>query len=187
MCSTRRVFFLSLLALALLAAAGCNMYETDKANKLVEAAKAPIDVAVEKGDKAAKGLNDLAAGLEKMTDEGEMEHLKALAKEVIGDLEKARDGFNDAGNKFEQASKLKLQDVHKQYYDLRGKEMKKRGEMTGAVIAEPKALLESESADDYAKKLTAIMPKIQDLQKEADELKVKAEKIMADNKSMFKD
>ena len=108
------------------------------------------------------------------------------AKAIIANLEKARDGYTDAGNKFLEASKLKLQDKFKEYLDAKGQEMKKRGEMTGALIAEPQALIDSNNHTDYEKKASDATAKFQGLKKEADDLESKANKIYEENKSLFK-
>jgi hypothetical protein len=108
------------------------------------------------------------------------------AKGIIADLEKARDGYTDAGTKFLEASKLKLQDKFKEYLDAKGQEMKKRGEMADALIGEPRALIDSTNPHDFQTKATESIKKVQSLKKEADDLEAKADKIYKENQSMFK-
>ena len=182
-----RVLGLScLLALGLGFAAACNMWETDKANKLVDAANASIKDANDKAQSSGTKLQAFESEVAQIEDEQGLEKVRAEAKALIADLEKARDGYKDAGSKFTEASKLKLQDKFKEYLDFKGKEMKKRGEMTDAMIAEPRALIDSANMADYQKKAEAATTKVQSLKKEADDLESKADKIFEENKALFK-
>jgi hypothetical protein len=187
MLSIKRVVWLCVMALAIGGATGCTSYETDKANKLIDSTAPVLDTAAQKLEKANKDRADLETRLAKAENEEDLEPLRAQAKGVIADFEKTRDSFKEAAGKFEETSKLKLQDKAKEYYGLRAKELTKRAEIIDALIAETKALIESESPDEYQKKAAPIVAKIQDSQKEADDLKAKAEKIAADNKAIFKD
>jgi len=185
--SKARVLGLScLLALALGFAAACNMYETDKANKLVDAANASIKDANDKAQSGTTKLQAFESEVSQIEDEQGLEKTRTEAKAIIADLEKARDGYADAGKKFTEASKLKLQDKFKEYLDAKGKEMTKRGEMTDALIGEPKALIDSNNHEDYQKKSADATTKYQSLKKEADDLEAKAMKIYEENKSLFK-
>jgi hypothetical protein len=186
MFKARAVVLSCLLTLALGFAAACNMYETDKANKLVDAANASIKEANDKANTGTSKLQEMENAVPQIEDEQGLEKWRTEAKAIIADLEKARDGYTDAGNKFTEASKLKLQDKFKEYLDYKGKEMKKRGEMTDALIAEPRALIDSANMADYQKKAEAATTKVQSLKKEADDLESKADKIFEENKALFK-
>ena len=182
----RNVVILCVCALALGFAAACNFYETDKANKLVDAANTSIKDANDKAEKGINKLDELDTAVKQIEDEATLEKARATAKSIIADLEKAKDGFTDAGNKFEEASKLKLQDKFKEYLETKGKEMKKRGELAAALLSKPQALIDSTNQEDYQKKLEPVGAKVQSLQKEADDLAAKADKIYEENKAMFK-
>lgn len=182
-----RVLGLScLLALALGFATACNMYETDKANKLVDAANVSIKDANDKAQSGGTKLQTFESDVSQIEDEQGLEKVRAEAKTIIADLEKARDGYKDAGNKFTEASKLKLQDKFKEYLDAKGKEMTKRGEMVDTLIGEPKALIDSSNHEEYQKKAAEVATKYQSLKKEADDLEAKAVKIYEENKAIFK-
>jgi F0F1-type ATP synthase membrane subunit b/b' len=182
MFKARAVVLSCVLTLALGFAAACNMYETDKANKLVDAANASIKDANDKANTGTTKLQEMETAVPQIEDEQELEKWRTEAKAIIANLEKARDGYTDAGNKFTEASKLKLQDKFKEYLDFKGKEMKKRGEMTDALIGEPRALIDG----DYQKKVADVTTKFQSLKKEAEDLESKADKILEENKAMFK-
>jgi len=175
-----------LLTLALGLAAACNMYETDKSNKLVDAANVSIKDANDKLQAGTSKLGTMEAAVPQLEDEEGLEKLRTEAKAIIADLEKARDGYTDAGNKFAEASKLKLQDKLKEYYDFKGKSMKKLGEAADALIAEPRALIDSTNREDFKQKAEAATTKAENLKKEADDLESKAGKIMEENKALFK-
>lgn len=182
-----RVLGLSgLLALALGFAAACNMYETDKANKLVDAANVSIKDANDKWQSGTNKLQALETAAPENDDAQGLEKWRTDAKAVIADLEKARDAYKDAGSKFTEASKLKLQDKFKEYLDAKGKEMTKRGEMADALIGEPRAVIDNASHEDLQKKSADAMTKYQSLKKEADDLEAKAVKLYEENKALFK-
>ncbi|HJQ27309.1 MAG TPA: hypothetical protein VKA60_25710 [Blastocatellia bacterium] len=186
MIKTKRLGLLTLLALALGFAAACKFYETDKANKLVDAANTSIKDANDKTQSGTSKLVEMEAAVPNIEDEEGLTKWRTEAKAIIADLEKARDGYTDAGNKFLEASKLKLQDKFKEYLDAKGQEMKKRGEMSAALIAEPQALIDSNTPEDFKAKADEVEKKYQDLKKQADDLESKATKIYEENKSLFK-
>jgi hypothetical protein len=188
MMKARRLGLLTLLALALVGAAACKFYETDKANKLVEAANASITEANSKWQSGTSKLDQMQNDALKVEDEDEagLAKVRGDAKAVIADLEKARDGFTDGGNKFLEAAKMKVPDKLKEYWEAKGQEMKKRGEQATALLADPQALLDSQNREDYKTKAVEAEKKFQTIKKEADDLETKANKIYEDNKALFK-
>ena len=185
MFKVRAVGLICALALVL-GLAGCKFYDTDKANKLVDAANVSIKDANDKADKGTNKLQEMETAAMQAEDQETWTKWQTEAKGIIGDLEKARDSYTDAGNKFLEASKLKLQDKFKEYLDAKGQEMKKRGEMADALIGEPRALIDSTNPQDFQTKATDAIKKVQDLKKQADDLEAKADKIYKENESMFK-
>lgn len=186
MLKLRQFGLMFVLALAVVGATACKIYETDKANKLVDAANASIKDANDKTQSGTSKLVEMEAAVPNIEDEEGLTKWRTEAKAIIADLEKARDGYTDAGNKFLEASKLKLQDKFKEYLDAKGQEMKKRGEMSAALIAEPQALIDSNTRDDFKNKASEVDKKYQDLKKQADDLESKANKIFEENKALFK-
>ena len=181
-----RVFYICIFVVLCSLATACKFYETDKANKLVDAANAAIteaNASVQKGNSQLVEIENAIPNIESDTD---LQAARTKAKDVISLLEKARDKFKEAGGKFEDASKLKVQDKFKDYLDAKGKEMKKRGDLVAAMLEEPQAFLASSNREDYNKKVPAIVTKVKDLKKEADDLAAKADKIHDENKDIFK-
>lgn len=181
-----RVFYICTFAVLCSLATACNFYETGKANKLVDAANAAINDANSSMQKGNSQLIEIEQAIPKIESDSEVEVQRAKAKEVISQLEKARDKYKEAGGNFEDASKLKVQDKFKDYLDAKGKEMKKRGDLVAALLEEPQAFLDSSNREAYEKKVPAIVTKVKDLKKEADDLAAKADKIRDDNKDIFK-
>src|ERR1044072_9211663 len=112
--------------------------------------------------------------------------VNATDEPCIADLEKARDGYKEAGSKFEEASKLDVKDKFKDYLSVKSKEMNKRSELTSALMREPKALIDSKGPDEYKKKVNQVVAKVTTLKKDAEELAGKADKIFEENKDLFK-
>ena len=112
--------------------------------------------------------------------------VNATDEPCIADLEKARDGYKEAGSKFEEASKLDVKDKFKEYLSVKSKEMNKRSELTSALMDEPKALIDSKGPDEYKKKVNQVVAKVTTLKKDAEELAGKADKIFEENKDLFK-
>jgi hypothetical protein len=164
----------------------CNMYETDKANKLVDEANVAITDANDKIEKGNGKLVELEKAVPDIEGEEDLEKARGIAKEAVPMLEKARDQYKAASGKFEDASKLKLQDKFKEYLDLKAKEMKKRSDIADQMLGEPQALIKSDSKQEYQKLVDELVAKLKVLRTEAEDLAVKAEKITADNKEIFK-
>lgn len=186
MLNMKTVGLICVLALAMGLAAGCNFYETDKANKLVDAANVSIKDANDKAQNCPTRVEQLDDAVDKIEDEEGLAKLRDQAKALVADLQKGQDGYTDAGNKFLEASKLKLQDKYKEYLDAKGQEMKKRGEMCTTLTGVPQALIDSNTKEQYQQKAREAVVKYQSLQKEADDLEAKATKIFKENESIFR-
>src|SRR5690349_3390174 len=85
----------------------CNLYETDKANKLVDEANVSITDANDKINKGNDKLVEMETAVPHIEDEAGLEKARGIAKDSIALLEKARDQYKAASGKFEEASKLK--------------------------------------------------------------------------------
>lgn len=164
----------------------CNVYETEKANKFVDEANKAILEANEKLEKGNTKLVEMENAIPKIESEEELEKVRGVAKEVIPMLETARDRYKEAGGKFEDASKLKLQDKFKEYLDSKAKEMKKRSEVVDLMLGEPQAFIKSDSKEAYQKLVDELVAKIKTVRAEADDFASKADKIMEANKDIFK-
>ncbi len=182
----RLVVICTAMALCGLASA-CTFYETGKANKLVDEANVAITEANSSVKNGQTQLIEIEQAIPKIESDDDLATQRTKAKAVIALFEKARDKFKEAGGKFEDASKLKLQDKFKEYLDSKGKEMKKRSDLVAALMEEPQALINSNSLEVYQKSVETIVSKVTGLKKEADELAAKADKIHDENKAIFKE
>lgn len=160
--------------------------ETEKANKLVDTANTAIKDANDKYERGTNNLIDVEKAIPQMGGEADLERLRSKAKDIISDLEKARDSYKDAGSKFEEASKLELKPKFKEYLDFKSKEMHKRSDLASSLMEEPKALIDSDSPSQYQNKVNVIIGKVTVLKKDADEMAGKADKIFEENKDLFK-
>jgi hypothetical protein len=175
--SIKRCTVLALMALLTFALACHFGDETDKANKLIEEGNA----AITEGDKIFNDANSKFTGLDPS-----QANAKATAQEVIDGFDKAAGKARDAAQKFEEASKLKVDDKFKEYLSLKSKEFAKKAEQIDAAKGLPKALIDSSDEAAYTAQVTQINDRIEKLDKEWKDLAAQAEKIRQDNKDKFK-
>ncbi len=180
----------AILAVLLMIFAGlaCSGDESDKANALVdEANKFITDGNTGLDDATKKG-----GQFDKMVDEAE-ETKEAQTKinefgknELIPLYDKIKDNFQKASEKFDAASKLKVNDKFKEYLETKAAEFKKRAEHADSLKAVPKSLADSKDKDSYLEAAKKDNEKSLKLLKEAKELGDKATKIQTDNPTVFK-
>src|ERR1044072_1114737 len=155
----KRKFFILATAFCLAITAACNMYEIDKANKLVDEANKSINEANDGINSSTAKLVEMEKAVQQIHNDEQLEAQRAVAKGIITSLEKTRDKYKNAGDKFESASKLKLPEKFKEYLEYKAKEMKKRGEVADAMIGEPQALISSDGKSDYEEKVETVVAK----------------------------
>lgn len=182
----KRIFVILTAAFCLAFSAACKMYEIDKANKLVDEANTSINQANDGMNGSTAQLVEMEKAVQRIRSENALENQRSVAKGIIATLEKTRDQYKNAGDKFDSASKLNLPEKFKEYLEYKAKEMKKRGEVADAMIGEPQALIDSEDLDEYQKKVDGVVANCKSLKQEADDLEAKADKIYEENKSLFK-
>ena len=169
---------LMLLAVVLACSTG---FETDKANQLV----AQGNSAIEEGKKHFK---DAEEKKDKMlhTDVSHLAEARTIASEAMRDYDQAQTNAKEAAGKFEEASRLKLSDVYKQYLDLKVKEFNKRAELIEAARSIPQALIDSQSRPSFVTRANAATDKANKLNQEASDLSDQADKLEKDNPDIFK-
>lgn len=170
---------LLLIAMVLACSSGGN--ETEKANKLVDEGNTAIE-------EARKNVTEAEALKKKMLDldVSKLEEAHGVAKESIAAYEKAEAKCKEAAAKYDEASRLKLNDKFKEYLALKVKEYNKRAELMQTAKSVPQALIDSESREDWVTKANSIGKKVTQLAKEADDLSNQAEQIQKDNPDLFK-
>jgi hypothetical protein len=175
------------LGLILVAVLACNLLnETDKANKLVDEGNAAaqdgkkfLTEAEEKRQAMMTALPDIKSAEEPVAARG-------LAKDAIAAYDKARAKCNEAANKYEEASKLKINAKFKEYLTLKAKEYKTRAELMETAKGTPQALIDSSGPSMFIAKAKENDAKVSKLVKEADDLGAQAEKVHKENKGIFR-
>jgi len=163
-------------------ASECSIgYETEKANKLVAEGNAAID----EGKKYFRDAEETKnRGLH--MDVSHLADARALASEAIKAYDQAEEKTKEAAGKYEEASKLKLSDVYKQYLTLKVKEYNKRSELIEAAKGIPQALIDSQSRSSFESSANAASAKAERLNKEANDLSDQADKLEKANPDIFK-
>jgi molybdenum-dependent DNA-binding transcriptional regulator ModE len=171
---------LFLLVVAVLACGGTTN-ETPQANKLVDEGNAAVQ-------EAKKFVTDAEAKKDQMlhTKISQLAEARTLAKEAVAAYDKAEEKCKEAAKKYDEASKLKINDKFKEYLALKVKEYNKRAELVETARATPQALIDSESKTSFVTRVKAANEKIDALGKEANGLAAQAEKLEKDNPDIFK-
>ena len=120
------------------------------------------------------------------TDVSQLAEARSTAKDAITAYDKAEAKCKEAAAKYDEASRLKLNDKFKEYLALKVKEYNKRAEMVTTAKGVPQALIDSESREGWVKKANDINEKVDSIRKDADDLGAQAEKIQKDNPDIFK-
>ncbi len=178
----------SLIALFLLVAVvwACNKSgggkETEKANKLVSEGNAAVE-------EAKKAVTDAEAKKAKMmaTPLSRLAEARVIAASAIVDYDKANEKAKEAASKYDEASRLQINEKFKEYLILKTKEYNKRAELVAAAKDTPQALIESADRRSFANRVTSNNAKVDALGKEATALSDQADKLVKDNPNIFKD
>jgi hypothetical protein len=180
---------LALMALVIFGLA-CKGFgdQTGEANKLVDKANDEIKAAKEIQDKNEVKVTDYKAALNK----ADFKEAKSILDGVVADIDKGVKHGDTAAENLESAAKLKIDDKFKEYLDLRAKSVRKRIDSykelknmfntTSDMLDNPTPA----SVRDAQPKIKDSQEKISKLDKEADELEDKSEKVRKDNPDKFK-
>lgn len=173
---------LAVLAL-LVAGLACSALsdETSKANSLVDEANKFVSTANDSVTKASRLGDDFDAILTKIKTPADLEKARSIAKDLVKQYDVTIDSFKKAGEKFDEASKLKIKDKHKEYLELKAKEMKLRSDYTVEVQKVPQKLIDTESKNDFNDTMKAQLAKVKSMNSDANDLSDKADKIVKDN------
>ena len=160
--------------------------ETEKANKLVEEGNALVEEGNKLGQDAAAKNKELFEDIANFP--GNREDLKKPAQELLDIIEKGTGKFRDASKKFDEASKLKLDDKFKEYLSLKSQEFNKHADHIEALKGIPEAVMDESVTDLRAlnTKITAVNQKVDKVGKEWKDLEAKADKVREENKDKFK-
>lgn len=173
--------FAALLLVAIVLACRSAADETDKANKLVNEG----NTAIEDGKKDLKDAEEKKDQMLRMN-VSQLAEARTTANEALRAYDQAEEKCKDAAAKFEEASKLKINEKFKDYLALKVKEYNKRAELVETLKSTPQALIDSQSRSSFISRANAATQKAERLGKEADDLSAQAEKIQKDNPDSFK-
>ena len=180
---------LALLAVVIFALA-CKSFgnETAEANKLVDKANDEIKAAKTIQDKNEAKISDYKEAL----NDSDFKKATSILDSVVKDIEEGVKHGDAAAESLEKASKLKVDDKFKEYLEVRAqsvrkridsyKELKNMFSVTSEMLADPTAA----SVQKAQPKIKDSQEKIGKLDKEADDLEEKSEKVRKDNPDKFK-
>jgi hypothetical protein len=175
------------LVLIFAVALGCSSTdETQKANKLVADGNESFNEAKKNAEDGFAKVYKMEAMLPRIKSQADLLAARSVANESISILNKAKDKYIEASNKFAEADKLSIHEKFKEYLDLKSQEMKKRSDAMDAIMGEPQALIQTESVSEYQFKVRSIADNFKNLLQSADELAKKADKIQEENKDAIK-
>lgn len=175
------MFIALLLLIAVVLACSSSGNETEKANKLVDEGNSAVQ-------EAKKDLTEAEQLKQKMlaTDVKHLDDARSTAKEAIASYERAEAKCKEAAAKYDEASRLKLNDKFKEYLTLKVKEYNKRADLVQTAKGVPQALIDSESRQGWISKANEVNQKVTQMAKEADDIGAQAEKLQKDNPDIFK-
>ena len=163
----------------------CSGDDREKANGLVSEANKFVAEANDSVKKAEAKGNEYDARLVKITKDSELNELREFGKEIIKLYDTIKDNFDKAGAKFEEASKLNINDKAKEYLGIKGNEMKKRGEYSAEIKRIPQALIDSKKKEEYVADAQKYGANAKKLLEEANEMAEKANKLANDNPTLI--
>ena len=172
-----------ILAVLILICVGlaCSSYETTKANETVGEANKFVTAANESVVKAGTLYDEYEAKVDSIKNDDGLEEARKMANDLLPLYDSMSQNFTKAGEKFDEASKLKIKDAHKQYLETKAKEMKLRGEYSAEMKKIPQALIDSSGEKAYREAVTSVIEKVNKMTTEAKTLGDKATQIQKDN------
>lgn len=173
----------SILAVLIVITIGlaCSGDERGKANGLVSEANKFVTEANENVKKAEAKGNEYDSMLAKISTDKALNELRDFSKDLMKLYDAMQENFQKAGEKFEEASKLKINDKAKEYLGIKGNEMKKRAEYSAEIKKIPQALIDSKSKQEYVSDAQKYGANAKKMLAEANEMAEKANKLAKEN------
>lgn len=186
--SNRRHLTAGMAFLLMVAAVlACNLGdETDKANKLVDEGNAAVSDAKKYVTEAEEKKQKMMSAVDAIKVEADLEAARGLAREAIAAYDKTKAKCEEVASKFEEASKLKVNEKFKEYLTIKVKEYRKRAEVVDTAKGTPQALIDSKKKESFMSSAKSNAEKVDKLDKEADDLAAQADKVQKENKDVIK-
>jgi membrane-associated HD superfamily phosphohydrolase len=176
----------AVLSLAFVALACSFGDETEKANKLVDEGNAAVQEAHKEATAGDEKKDKMMGEVSAISNQSQLEHARNTAREVIAAYDKAKEKCNEVARKYEEASKLKINDQFKEYLTMKVKEFQKRAEAAEAAKGSSQALIDTESRSEFQNKAKASGDQITKLLAEAQDIAGQADKFQREHKESFK-
>jgi hypothetical protein len=176
------VMALLLLVAAVLACSSLGNLgnETAKANKLVEEGNAAVLEGQKYVAEAEQKKQQMFGPRMSLAD------ARSLAKEAIAAYDMAKEKCKLASKKYEEASKLKINDKFKEYLTLKVREYDKRAELVETAKGTPQALIDARNRSSFVGMANANNERVDRLTREANDLGAQADKLQKGNPNIFK-
>lgn len=172
--------------LLILVGLSCKDKDTQKANDMVAEANKFVTTANENVTKAETKYKEYVDKVEAINSDDKLKAAREFGKELFPLYDAMSENFKKASEKFDEASKLKINEKHKEHLETKAKEMKLRSDYALEMKKIPQALIDSENKKKYEENRDKIKENAEKILKEAKELGEKAEKIQKDNPEVFK-
>ena len=154
--------------------------DTAQANKLVNDGNAAVQEAQKYLTEAEQKKQEMFSARLGLTE------ARSIAKEAISAYDMAKEKCKEASKKYEEASKLNINEKFKEYLGLKVKEYDKRVELLETAKGTPQALIDARSRSSYIGMATANNERVDRLGREANDLAAQAEKLQKENPDIFK-
>lgn len=164
----------------------CSSDESAKANEKVGEANKFVTTANESVIEAGTLYDEYETKVDSIKNDEGLEEARKTARELLPLYDSMSQNFTKAGEKFGEASNLKIKDAHKQYLETKAKEMKLRGEYSAEMKKIPQALIDSSGEKAYRETVAPIIEKVNKMTTEAKALGEKAAQIQKDNPDVLK-
>ncbi len=177
---------LAVLVLIVVGLACSDGLETKKANEIIAEANNFIVTANENVDKASKKYDEFIKKVDGIKNNDEVDKVRDFGKELFPLYDVMSENFKKASEKFDEASKLKVNPKYKEYLETKAKEMKSRSDYAAELKKIPQALIDTKNKQDYEKEREKINENVKKMTTEAKELGDKADKIQKENPDIIK-
>jgi len=162
--------------------------QTEDANKIVDEANKKLEESRVLYDKTEKRNTDLFSA--KVRNLQQLDYYKQLksneSKEIVGDYEKVAAMLKDISRRYDDVSRLNLNEKYKDYAKLKSDEFAKRAEAVEARKGNAQAFMEIDNPDTMLAKFDENNMKSDRLFKDAEDIAAKAKKIEEEHKEIFK-
>ncbi|MBK6749318.1 MAG: hypothetical protein KA956_13470 [Pyrinomonadaceae bacterium] len=177
---------LAAIILSMVAIACSGTDETDKANAIVDEANKLVKIANESVERSQQFGTEFDAKISAIKNKDDLEKARSLARNMSKEYDSMIENFKNAGDKFDQAGKLKLKEKFKEYLEIKAKEMKLRSEYSSELKKVPQKLIDSDSESEFRDVYKSQFEKVKVMVKDAQELADKADKLVKDNPDVMK-